>query len=214
MISLPPPVEAKTLWAGSHRPNQFKPLPSLILGSSPVRLSRAWKELLRLNMNESLTSHNFLAVHELLKTHMSPNKGPTAVLGKVGYLPPAPRGQASVLILTCREQRRKDAQKDIISALLNSFLFLVLMISCYSVTQSCLPLCDPMDCRMPGFPVLHHLPELAQIHVHWVSDAIQPLIIKVGVKLKDNNNNQGHSKAFLTPKGWIPSWRLRESILK
>ena len=25
-----------------------------------------------------------------------------------------------------------------------------------------------------GFPVLHHLPEFAQTHVHWVSDAIQP----------------------------------------
>ena len=31
-----------------------------------------------------------------------------------------------------------------------------------------------MDCSMPGFPVYHHLPELAQTHVHWVSDAIQP----------------------------------------
>ena len=31
-----------------------------------------------------------------------------------------------------------------------------------------------MDCSMPGFPVLHHLPELAQTYVHWVSDAIQP----------------------------------------
>ena len=32
-----------------------------------------------------------------------------------------------------------------------------------------------MDCSMPGFfPVLHHLLELAQTHVHWVSDAIQP----------------------------------------
>ena len=43
-----------------------------------------------------------------------------------------------------------------------------------SVTQSCPILYDPMDCSMPGFPVLHHLPELAQTHVHWVSDAIQP----------------------------------------
>ena len=31
-----------------------------------------------------------------------------------------------------------------------------------------------MGCSTPGFPVLHHLPELAQTHVHWVSDAIQP----------------------------------------
>ena len=35
-------------------------------------------------------------------------------------------------------------------------------------------LCDPMDCSTPGFPVLHHLLELAQTHVHWVCDAIQP----------------------------------------
>ena len=34
--------------------------------------------------------------------------------------------------------------------------------------------CDPMDCSMPGFPVLHHLPKLAQTHVQWVGDAIQP----------------------------------------
>ena len=32
----------------------------------------------------------------------------------------------------------------------------------------------PMDCRTPGFPVLHYLLEFAQTHVHWVSDAIQP----------------------------------------
>ena len=31
-----------------------------------------------------------------------------------------------------------------------------------------------MDCSTPGFPVLHHLPELAQTHVHCVDDAIQP----------------------------------------
>ena len=43
-----------------------------------------------------------------------------------------------------------------------------------SVTQSCLNLCDPMDCSMPGLPVHHQLPDLAQTHVHPVSDAIQP----------------------------------------
>ena len=45
---------------------------------------------------------------------------------------------------------------------------------CCSVTQSCMTLFDPMDCSTPGFPVLHHLPEFAQSHVHQVSDAIQP----------------------------------------
>ena len=42
-----------------------------------------------------------------------------------------------------------------------------------SVTQSCLTLCDPMDCSTPGFPVGQQLPELTQTHVHWVSDTIQ-----------------------------------------
>ena len=42
-----------------------------------------------------------------------------------------------------------------------------------SVAQSCPTLCDPMDYSTPGFPVLHHLPQLAQTHVHWVGDAIQ-----------------------------------------
>ena len=45
---------------------------------------------------------------------------------------------------------------------------------CCSVTHSCLTLCNSMDCSMPGFPVLHPLPELDQTHVHWVGNAIQP----------------------------------------
>ena len=31
-----------------------------------------------------------------------------------------------------------------------------------------------MDCSMPGFPVCHQFPKLAQTHVHWVGEAIQP----------------------------------------
>ena len=42
-----------------------------------------------------------------------------------------------------------------------------------SVTHSRQTLCDFMDCSMPGFPVHHQLPELAQTHVHWVDDVIQ-----------------------------------------
>ena len=55
------------------------------------------------------------------------------------------------------------------------------MLPCYvifqlvsSVAQSCLILCNPMDCNTPGFPVHHQLPEPAQTHIHQVSDAIQP----------------------------------------
>ena len=43
-----------------------------------------------------------------------------------------------------------------------------------SVVQSWPTLCDPIDCSTPGFPVHHQLSELAQTHVHRVSEAIQP----------------------------------------
>ena len=42
------------------------------------------------------------------------------------------------------------------------------------ITQSCLTLCNHMDCSTPGLPVHHQLPESTQTHVHWVGDAIQP----------------------------------------
>ena len=42
-----------------------------------------------------------------------------------------------------------------------------------SVAQSCLTLCNPVDCSTPGLPVHHQLPEFTQTHVHWVGDAIQ-----------------------------------------
>ena len=37
---------------------------------------------------------------------------------------------------------------------------------CYSVAELYLTLCISMDCNIPGFLDLHHLPEFAQIHVH------------------------------------------------
>ena len=43
-----------------------------------------------------------------------------------------------------------------------------------SVAQSCLTLCDPVNCSTPGLPVHHQLPEFTQTHVHRVGDAIQP----------------------------------------
>ena len=43
-----------------------------------------------------------------------------------------------------------------------------------SVTQSCLTLCNPMDCSTPGLPVHHQLPEFTQTQVHRVSGAFQP----------------------------------------
>ena len=43
---------------------------------------------------------------------------------------------------------------------------------CCLVTKSCPTLCNPMNHSTPVFPVLHHLPEFAQIHIHWVGDAM------------------------------------------
>ena len=44
------------------------------------------------------------------------------------------------------------------------------LIQCSSVAQLCLTLCDPVDCRMPGFPVPHQLLELTQAHVTSIHD--------------------------------------------
>ena len=49
-----------------------------------------------------------------------------------------------------------------------------LMVQFSSVAQSCLTLCDPMNCSTPGLPVHHQLPQFTQTHVHGVGDAIQP----------------------------------------
>ena len=43
---------------------------------------------------------------------------------------------------------------------------------CCSVAESCPVLCDPTDCSTPGSSILHHLPEFAQTHVYWGSDAM------------------------------------------
>ena len=48
------------------------------------------------------------------------------------------------------------------------------MCCCCSFSQSCLTLCHPMNCSMPGLPLSNHLPKFAQVHVHCIGDAIQP----------------------------------------
>ena len=63
-------------------------------------------------------------------------------------------------------------QEDTCIPMFIAALFTIVKFS--SVTQWCPNLCDPMDCSTPGFPAHHHLPELAQTHLHQVGDAIQP----------------------------------------
>ena len=61
--------------------------------------------------------------------------------------------------------------------------------NCYSVTKSCLTLCDPMDCSTPGSPVPHYLPEFAQIHVccWWcyltISSSAAPLLLFPSIRV-------------------------------
>ena len=45
---------------------------------------------------------------------------------------------------------------------------LFIIVCCCAVIKLCPTLCNPMDCSTPGFPVLHHLLESAQIHVQSV----------------------------------------------
>ena len=54
------------------------------------------------------------------------------------------------------------------------FSFFIKFTQFGSVAQLCLTLSNLMDCSAPNFPVHHQLLEFAQIHVHQVSDAIQP----------------------------------------
>ena len=61
-----------------------------------------------------------------------------------------------------------------IKKVLNNIWQLVVLHQFSSVAQSCLILCDPMNCSTPGLPVHHQLPEFTQTHVHRVGDAIQP----------------------------------------
>ena len=72
--------------------------------------------------------------------------------------------------------RDDSGKKDPESLLLESlhFGFDLRKVQLSLVVQSCLPLCDPMDCSTPGLPVHHQLMELTQTHVHWIGDAIQP----------------------------------------
>ena len=74
-----------------------------------------------------------------------------------------------------------------------------------------------MDCSMPGFPVLHNLPEFAQTHVHWVSDAIQLLypLLPTSPPALDLSQLQGLfewvSSSIRCPKHWHFNFNISPS---
>ena len=89
-----------------------------------------------------------------------------------------------------------------------------------SVAQSCLTLCNRMDCSTPAFPVHHQIPKLTQTHVHWVGDAIQlshPLLLLPSIfpsirvfsdesvlHIRWPNIGVSASRSVLTIQDWSP----------
>ena len=71
-------------------------------------------------------------------------------------------------------EKQENSRRTATSASLTTLKPLTMSVQFSSVAQSSLTLWDPMDCSTPGFSVYHQLPELAQTHVHRVSEAIQP----------------------------------------
>ena len=70
------------------------------------------------------------------------------------------------------------------------------------VAELCPTLCDPMDCSMPGYPVHHPHPELAQTHVHQVDNAIQPSYPLLSPSPALNlSQHQGLSNKFFSSGG-------------
>ena len=83
---------------------------------------------------------------------------------------------------------------------------------CCSAAQSCLTLCNPMDCSTLGSHVLHHLPELAQTHVHWVGDAIQAShpCTPFSSASQTRGNNHPHKSTPMTTMAYTPCPRRGE----
>ena len=81
-----------------------------------------------------------------------------------------------------------------------------------SVAQSCLTLCDPMDCSTPGSSVLHLL-EFGQSYVHWVDDVIQPSLVNLmSIELMMSSNHLILCHPLLILPSIFPSMSLFQWI--
>ena len=83
-----------------------------------------------------------------------------------------------------------------------------------SVAHSCLTLCDPMNCSMPGLPVHHQLLESTQTHVHRVSDAIQPShpLSSPSPPAPNPSQHQGFFQWVNSSHEWPKYWSFSFSI--
>ena len=86
-------------------------------------------------------------------------------------------------------------------------------VCCCLVTQLC-PTLKPMDCSIPGFPVLHYLPDFAQTHVHWVGDVTQPshLLLSPSPPAFTLSQHQGLSYEYALCIRWPKCWSFSFSI--
>ena len=89
---------------------------------------------------------------------------------------------------------------------------IVYISSVSSVAKLCPTLCYPMDCSTLSFPVHHQLPELVQIHVHRIDDAIQKDFIFLGSKITAYGDWSPEIKRCLLP--WRKIMTNLRSILK
>ena len=82
--------------------------------------------------------------------------------------------------------------------------------SCFycSAIQLCLTLGNPMNFSTLGFPVLHHLQEFAQTHVHWVGDPLSTLLLLPSIfpSTRDFSNESA------LPTRWPKYWSFSFSI--
>ena len=108
-----------------------------------------------------------------------------------------------------------------------SNVFELFKLSVCSCAQSCLTLCDPMDCSMPGLPVHHQGSDFTQTHIHWVSDDIQPSYLLSSPSPPTFNPSQhqglfkwvsytyhqstGVSASYISPKYWSFSFNISPS---
>ena len=73
-----------------------------------------------------------------------------------------------------------------------------------SLPKDLFSLCDPMDCSTPGFPVLHHLLEFAQTHVHWLVMPSNRLILCCPFLLRPSS--------FPSPGSFPMSWLFASGV--
>ena len=89
--------------------------------------------------------------------------------------------------------------------------------SCCSVAQSCPPLCNPMDCSTPGFPVLHYLLDLLKlmsIELVMPSNHLilcHPLLFLSSVFLSIRVFSNESALHFRWPKYWSFSFSISPS---